>query len=117
MMIVMISYRTTKPIWNMALTSIEAMARNMNGGKTTKKANLANARPLSSENQPRRRARLPQKIIAKNGMVIDRMSSIRVEPSEKLSHLYTGKTTDLIVSFLLNFQLASLDEIIQSIAM
>jgi hypothetical protein len=52
------------------------MAINIKGGNTTKKANRANIWPLSSENQPRSRARLPHRMMAKNGMVIERTSSI-----------------------------------------
>ena len=43
---------------------------------TTNKAKRDNVRPLSSLNLPLKRARLPHKIMAKNGIVMDKTSSI-----------------------------------------
>ena len=76
---------------------------NINGGNTTKKAKRANIRPLSSENQPRKRAVLPHKIIAKNGIVMDRTSSIACQIHKYHSGYIEGnaENIDVFVAWLI----------------
>ena len=66
---------------------------NIKGGKTTKKAKRANVWPLSSENQPRKRAKLPHKMIAKKGVWVTGVDSWLLYNMTGMTNISTDYST------------------------